>query len=310
MTRNSILLQGELPLLIISSSEGSLGDKIQSMSRENNKSTLPSYLEPIERVKVKDPQSNENILSWVFRKLEQEEIPYISKKLEIADYIVKNKNTENITVIKRMSVQTIVEMWANKQKGSYYQGKRGFITMMKDLRNNFSSNVQVVLAIEDFYATIFDNTRNCIWSSWKFNESNKTDARGKPIYNVVNFKRHSIHPYTFNEVIKDLERKYNIIVKRFFNGEGLYSYIVNDLIFNRDANQDEERILYDHDEKIDALLDVIPFIERELAKSLLDQYGSVYETITALLVSIDPNQIFHETHDKDKFISWKKQMLE
>lgn len=271
---------------------------------------LPAYLRPIDKIRVRDPQSQENIMSWVFDRLEKENIPYISKKLDIADYIVRNKNTDNITVIKRMGVQTIAEMWSNKFKGRYYQGKKGFTDMMRDLRNNFASNVRIVLAVEDYYSTMFDNTNNCIWTSWRFNESTKTDSRGNSIYNNVNFKRYQIHPRIFDETLESLTTNYNIVIKRFYNGESLYSYIVYDLIYNDDADVDIDQPLYVHNPKVDVLVGSVPYLTRDAAVILLNEFGTVYNALKSVIEDESIGARLIQPESREEFDDWRKTMLE
>jgi len=292
-------------LLIISSTEGALGYRKKINMGDNKKIILPLYLDPINKIKIKDEDENNSFLSWKFKKLDDDNIPYSTKKLEIADYIAINNYTKNLVVIKRMEMQEILELWVNNTKNyGVYHGKKGFMNMFRDLRKNFAYNIPIILAIEDYYATFFDTTNNCIWISWNIKESTKLDARNNPLYITTNFKRYAIHPDAFHYSLHELERIYSIHVQKFYNGIGLYSYIVYDLIFNR--NEQIKSKIYIYNEKIEMLLTYFPFLQQETAEKLIRTYSSVSQIISFFLSSENETiKMVISENEYNGFLQWK-----
>lgn len=313
MSNRSLLSQGYDPLIIMAKHECVLGKKLIDIRKKSDtiknsdKISLPEYLNPLDKQRVTDPISNQQITSYVVGKFERDQIPYIAKKLEIADYIAKNKNDGSTIVIKRMTMESILDMWIMRKRGNYYEGKRGFKNMMKDLRSNFAPEIPVILAIEDYHMSMFDNNSNLIWTSWKMSLSNKKDSRGHPKWCTTHYKRYSIHPYSFQKTMEEIARKYDIQVKHFFDGKGVYSFIT-DHIFRREYDEESTEYRYDANKKVDYLVEIIPFLNREQGLHLLERFDSIYGIISAFILEDNPTKLPIENIDEKEYRKWRSVM--
>lgn len=291
------------PLLIVSKDECRLAEKINLS--DNDKIILPYYLHPVGKKNISLPSGSAEVM-YILDKLERDGIHYLTRKIGLADYIAKNKYTDTKVAVKRMSMQTILEMWTKRNNKSYYYGRRGFDAMMRDLRNSLANDIQIILAIEDYYATFFDNGNNTIWTSWKIKySSKKKDSRGRPLYAMANFKRHAIHPRLFYNTLNDIHRKYQIHVKYFYDGIDLYNYIVDELIFKREYDEEMFEYSYDGDRRVDLLISFMPFLDRNGAERLLEKFGSV-ESVIKNVFNGDNSEVFGDIPiSYEEFERWR-----
>ena len=201
------------PAIIIDSNEitNSIDSNREEMKKQKNAPiTLPLLLDPEFAGAETNPITGEKCNKFVLKTLEIAKIPYAIQTLDFADYIIVSIDEYGDPIIEIIERKTMTDLIGSftatasvKKPGKSGSGKKGKVRIDDEITKclngaaTYFDNARVSLLIEDFYNCRFDFSEKGLGVWIQRSESfskNKTDRKGKPIFNFVGYSKRLINP--------------------------------------------------------------------------------------------------------------------
>lgn len=287
-----------LPLVTITSAE--IGKIVKQAKRPIQ--TFPAFLgtengvltfDPTKKKDEYDAESGTKVRIPIIPILEKEGIKYMVKDLHLADYRIVNKSTGNKTMIKRMTVDELLNFMERFDK-------KQTIQMFKDFKNAYGQSINLEFIIEGYNMILFDTTENCLRVPWRYTpldkgksgKAPKLDKAGHAIYAWFTTRKVAVRPNVFTGLISKV-RALGIRVIPTFDAKGVYEHLLT-RIFGREDVYDEDGKL---DRRMAILLSYFPEMPDDTIKKLINTYKSVINVLNSIVkadsfdqmrVNIDP----------------------
>lgn len=263
----------DTPLIVINPSECQI-------AYHHQKSPIiyfPDYLEPNGNEIFRDLSGKQRRL-WKMQRLERDAITYDVRSLPDADYVVTNQHTNKRTVIRRFTVQEMINIWNR-------HGKYALEGIFDAIADEYMDIDVVELVIENYFSCRFQyGDDNAIYAPWREQVSHKRlDSSKHPLFSTTYWVRQDFDPRLMMELLQRVEQK-GVKVCRFFDAVDTYNHF-KELLFRRDDARLEKKstLIQTKYSSEDRLYHMFPEIDFLLWRSLLRKYGTVSLLLKAII---------------------------